>query len=68
MADQSSEIRQLKPDKRINLFRILFVALFVIYSLRLFNMQILSGEQYRSQAQDISRRTEVIPFRRPHRP
>jgi penicillin-binding protein 2 len=64
MADQSNELRPVKPDKRINLLRILFVALFAIYSWRLFNMQILSGEQYRSQAQDISRRTEVIPSQR----
>jgi len=64
MADQSNELRPTKPDKRINLFRILFVVMFVIYSLRLFNMQILSGEQYRSQAQDISRRTEIIPSQR----
>jgi penicillin-binding protein 2 len=64
MADQSTELRPAKPDKRIGLLRILFVALFVIYSLRLFNMQILSGEQYRSQAQDISRRTEIIPSQR----
>jgi len=64
MADQINELRPAKPDKRISLLRIIFVALFVIYSLRLFNMQILSGEQYRSQAQDISRRTEIIPSQR----
>jgi penicillin-binding protein 2 len=64
MADQNNEIRQIKPEKRIGLLRILFVALFAIYSWRLFNMQILSGEQYRSQAQDISRRTEIIPSQR----
>jgi len=64
MADQSNEARQARPEKRINLLRIIFVALFGIYSWRLFNMQILSGEKYRSQAQDISRRTEVIPSQR----
>jgi penicillin-binding protein 2 len=64
MADQINELRPIKPDKRISLLRILFVALFVIYSWRLFNMQILSGERYRSQAQDISRRTEIIPSQR----
>jgi penicillin-binding protein 2 len=64
MADQINDLRPAKPDKRINLLRILFVALFAIYSWRLFNMQILSGEQYRSQAQDISRRTEIIPSQR----
>jgi penicillin-binding protein 2 len=64
MADQNNELRPTKPDKRIGLLRILFITLFAIYSWRLFNMQILSGEQYRSQAQDISRRTEIIPSQR----
>jgi len=64
MADQTNELRPTKPDKRIGLLRIIFVALFAIYSWRLFNMQILSGERYRSQAQDISRRTEIIPSQR----
>jgi len=64
MADQNNEIRQNKPEKRIGLLRILFIALFAIYTWRLFNMQILSGEQYRSQAQDISRRTEILPSQR----
>jgi penicillin-binding protein 2 len=44
--------------------RIFFAAVFAVYVLRLFNMQILSGEQYRSHAQDISRRTEVLPSQR----
>ena len=48
------------PSRRILVLRILFIALFTVYGLRLFNMQILSGEQYRSHAQDISRRTEVL--------
>jgi penicillin-binding protein 2 len=51
-------------ENRIGLLRILFVALFAVYALRLFNMQILSGEQYRSHAQDISRRTEILPSQR----
>jgi len=63
MAD-NGELRINRPEKRINLLRILFIALFAIYSWRLFNIQILSGEQYRSQAQDISRRTEIIPAQR----
>ena len=56
--------RQGRSETRIGLLRVIFVALFVIYGLRLFNMQILSGEQYRSHAQDISRRTEVLPSQR----
>jgi penicillin-binding protein 2 len=56
--------RQGKPETRINLMRIFFVAVFAVYGLHLFNMQILSGEQYRSHAHDISRRTEVLPSQR----
>jgi penicillin-binding protein 2 len=51
-------------ENRIGLLRLLFVAVFAVYGLRLFNMQILSGEQYRSHAHDISRRTEVLPSQR----
>jgi penicillin-binding protein 2 len=53
-----------KPEKRINLLRIAFILLFLVYGVRLFSMQILSGELYRSRAQDIARRTTVIPAQR----
>ncbi|MDR0399766.1 MAG: penicillin-binding protein 2 [Treponema sp.] len=53
-----------RSEKRIRLLRILFVAIFVFYTVRLFAMQILSGELYRSRAQNISRRTTMIPAQR----
>jgi penicillin-binding protein 2 len=56
--------RQGKSENRIILLRVFFIAVFFVYGLRLFNMQILSGEQYRSHAHDISRRTEVLPSQR----
>ncbi|MDR0320271.1 MAG: penicillin-binding protein 2 [Treponema sp.] len=49
---------------RINVFRILLILIFVFYTIKLFNMQILSGDVYRSRAQDISRRTYSIPTQR----
>jgi penicillin-binding protein 2 len=49
---------------RITIFRILLVVIFSIYSVRLFSMQILSGEIYLTRAQDISRRTFPIPAQR----
>jgi penicillin-binding protein 2 len=55
------------PDRsgtRIRLMRVLFIAVFVLYAARLFSMQILSGEFYRSRAQNIARRTTVIPAQR----
>jgi penicillin-binding protein 2 len=50
--------------KRIGFLRFLFILIFLIYGIRLFSMQILSGELYRSRAQDIARRTTVIPAQR----
>ncbi|MDR2029673.1 MAG: penicillin-binding protein 2 [Treponema sp.] len=46
------------------MLQFIFIFIFVIYTFRLFSMQILSGELYRSRAQDISRRTTVIPAQR----
>jgi penicillin-binding protein 2 len=49
---------------RVNVFRIMLIIVFCIYSAKLFGMQILSGEIYRTRAQDISRRTYSIPTQR----
>ena len=49
---------------RINALRIMFVIVFIVYSVKLFSMQILSGDVYLSRAQDISRRTFSIPAQR----
>ncbi|MDR2177629.1 MAG: penicillin-binding protein 2 [Treponema sp.] len=51
-------------EKRIRILRFVFIAVFVLYAARLFSLQILSGEFYRSRAQNISRRTTVIPAQR----
>ena len=49
---------------RLTVLKFLFILIFVIYSARLFSMQILSGEVYRTRAKDISRRTAVLPSQR----
>jgi penicillin-binding protein 2 len=51
-------------EKRLMFLCFLFVAVFLGYGSRLFSMQILSGEVYRSRAQSIARRTTVIPAQR----
>jgi len=51
-------------EGRISIFMILLVIVFLVYSGRLFSMQILSGEIHLSRAQDISRRTYSIPTQR----
>jgi penicillin-binding protein 2 len=53
-----------RPESRIHVLRAIFILIFVIYALRLFSMQILSGELYRSRAQNIARRTTIIPAQR----
>ncbi|MDR0601203.1 MAG: penicillin-binding protein 2, partial [Treponema sp.] len=52
------------PERRISILGVFFVAIFVIYAVRLFSMQILQGDVYRREAQDIARRTTVIPPQR----
>jgi penicillin-binding protein 2 len=64
MASLQPSPEEDRPDRRIRLLQILFIAIFIAYSARLFGMQILSGELYRSRAQDIARRTTVIPAQR----
>ena len=60
----NDDSRDDRSQTRITLLRVFFAVIFAVYGLRLFNMQILSGEQYRSHAQDISRRTELLPSQR----
>jgi penicillin-binding protein 2 len=56
--------RQEGAVRRILILRLLFVGVFILYGLRLFNMQIISGKEHEGYAQDISRRTEVLPSQR----
>ncbi|MDR2619378.1 MAG: penicillin-binding protein 2 [Treponema sp.] len=63
MAGERGE-REERSEGRITLLRAVFIVIFVIYAVRLFSMQILSGELYRSRAQNIARRTTIIPAQR----
>ncbi|MDR1428738.1 MAG: penicillin-binding protein 2 [Spirochaetaceae bacterium] len=53
-----------RSDFRIKLLRTFFIAAFAIYGVKLFSMQIVSGEIYRRQAMNIARRTTIIPAQR----
>jgi penicillin-binding protein 2 len=64
MSPQNVDPLKSSPERRIGLLRILSILIFLVYGARLFSMQILSGEEYRSRAQNISRRTAVIPAQR----
>jgi penicillin-binding protein 2 len=53
-----------RPQGRIDFFQFLMIVVFVLYALRLVDMQIVSGEKYRRRSYDVTRRTAVIPARR----
>ncbi|MDR0785071.1 MAG: penicillin-binding protein 2 [Treponema sp.] len=50
--------------KKIAVIKLIFIAIFVTYSLKLFSMQVLHGEEYRAKAQNIANSVTVIPSRR----
>ncbi|MDR0497945.1 MAG: penicillin-binding protein 2, partial [Treponema sp.] len=52
--------REEKSVARIIILQIALVLLFVAYSVRLFSMQIFSGDLYRSRARNIARQSTVI--------
>jgi len=58
------ENREERPHARLKAFQVFFVCIFVVYAVRLFSMQILSGDLYRSRAERIARRTTTIPAQR----
>ena len=53
-----------RSSLRIVIIQVAFVILFLVYSLRLYSMQIFSGEFYQSRARNIARQTTVIPAQR----
>ncbi|MDR2073665.1 MAG: penicillin-binding protein 2 [Spirochaetaceae bacterium] len=53
-----------RPLGRIRILQFLFIFVFSLYTIRLFNMQIVSGEQYRRRSVDIAKRTTVLPAQR----
>jgi len=53
-----------RPGHRIIILQYMIIAVFAVYMIRLFSMQILSGDLYRSRAQNIARQTAIIPAQR----
>ena len=56
--------REGVSEVRLMILRVAFIILFLVYSIRLFSMQIFSGDFYRLRARNISRQTTVIPAQR----
>ena len=59
-----SEQNGSRTEIRFFALKIFLILIFIIYSARLFSIQILSGEEYKTRAQNISRRTMTIPAQR----
>jgi penicillin-binding protein 2 len=51
-------------ELRIRILQIVFMLIFALYTIRLFGMQVLSGDVYMSRARNIARSTTVIPAQR----
>lgn len=51
-------------SRRIAVFSFLVVLVFGIYAAKLFHLQIIQGEAYRTQSRNISQRTKRIPAQR----
>jgi penicillin-binding protein 2 len=53
-----------RSGRRINILFVLFILIFLIYSIRLFSITILNGDVFSDDAAGNIRRTAVIPFPR----
>ncbi len=53
-----------KPQRRLGILLFLFSLTFFLYAVRLFSMQIVRGDSYKRQAQNIARRRTVLPSQR----
>lgn len=60
---KSAEDKLSKTEKIIILLFLLII-LFIIYAYKLFSMQIIQGEHYKSQSQKISSQVTIIPAQR----
>ena len=59
-----AEERNENNLSRVLILKLIVIFIFVVYTGRLFSMQILSGDLYLSRAQSIARQTRVIPAQR----
>ncbi len=48
------------PEYKIKIFKILYLSVFILFLFRLFSVQILKGDVYRSKAENIAKRTTKI--------
>lgn len=53
-----------RPAERIAVIQIIYIVIIVVYAIKLFSMQIISGNLYRSKATNITQRLTVIPAQR----
>lgn len=68
MIDYTSNLQEIEnkasKNKKLFIMGIIIVVFFFIYVFRLFSMQIIEGEKYKSQSVNISQRSKIIPAQR----
>lgn len=66
MAEYKSRTTLNSTDKngKVLIFATIIIAVFSIYVLNLFSLQVINGDQYKRQAQKISSQTQTIPAQR----
>ncbi|HCM26047.1 MAG TPA: penicillin-binding protein 2 [Treponema sp.] len=64
MLDYRKRVGEERPVFRINALQYGYLAIFIIYGIKLFSMQIMSGDFYKDKAKNIARRMTVTPAQR----
>lgn len=64
MTSENQFSQDVKPGFRIKILQVIFILIVAVYAVTLFSIQVISGELYRFQAQNISQRTVIIPAQR----
>ena len=59
-----SNLRDNRQKGRIGLYQWFLIVCFILYGIRLFVIQVMSGEEYRRMSLDIAKRTTILPARR----
>lgn len=64
MPQNSPANNEIQKHIKLLILAVILVLLFLLYSFRLFSMQILNGSKYRMQSKNISSRTVILPASR----
>ncbi len=62
--NEIKDASKINIEKRCRLFLLVIFVTLILYTYRLFSMQIIHGETFKKQSKDISQRTTIIPAQR----